>query len=93
MKGNLKFTEFLPYEEELLDMIDFNSNDKSYYTNKKLISDFFPGGNSQAIGRALSKIENYYPNAVRVKRIDKGMGYYMAIKKEYLNKNNEGYVP
>ncbi len=83
MENNLKFTEFLPYEEELMDMIDFDSKDKKIWRNKELMK-YFPNGTAQAIGKALNKIENNYPEAVKIGRTSKGVKYLMKIKDEYL---------
>ncbi len=83
MKNNLKYTEFLPYEEELLNMIDFDSSKKESWTNKKLLDKFFPNASGQAIGRALSKIENNFPEAIKIKRNSKGVNYLMNIKDNY----------
>lgn len=92
MEDNLKYTEFLPYEEDLMTMIEFNSLNKTMWKNKQLIEEFFPNANSQSIGRALNKIQNNYPNTVQIKRTSKGITYYMEIKKQYLKKKNEGNV-
>lgn len=92
MYNNLKYTEFLPYEEELMSMIKFDSNNKKIWRNKELICNFFPNGSAQAIGKALNKIENNYPNAVNIGRTSKGVTYYMEIKEEFLKNKNEGNV-
>lgn len=84
MKNNLKYTEFLPYEEELLNMIDFDSSDKKIWTSKELISIFPECATAQALGRALNKIENNYPNAIKIKRTSKGVTYLMKIKDEFI---------
>ena len=93
-ESNLIFTEFLPYEEDLINIIDFNSNDKKVWTNKELIDNFFPNATAQAIGRALNKLENYYPTAIKISRNSKGIRYLMKIKENYLkkDKNNVGNV-
>lgn len=85
-ENNLKFTEFLPYEEELMTMIDFNSTDKTIWRNKELLK-FFPNATAQAIGKALNKIENNYPDALKIGRTSKGVTYSMKIKDEYVKKN------
>lgn len=86
-ESNLKFTEFLPYEEELLDIIDFNSTEKKIWTNKELITKFFPNATAQAIGRALNKIENHFPNAIKIGRTSKGVTYLMKIKENCYKKD------
>lgn len=86
MENNLKYTEFLPYEEELMTMIDFNSTDKTIWRNKELLN-FFPSATAQAIGKALNKIENNYPDVVKIGRTSRGVTYFMKIKDEYLKKN------
>jgi len=86
MENNLKYTEFLPYEEELMNMIDFNSKDKTIWTNKDLLK-LLPNATAQSIGRVLNKIENNYPNVVKIGRTSRGVTYLMKIKDEYLKKN------
>jgi hypothetical protein len=86
MENNLKYTEFLPYEEELISIIDFNSKDKTIWTNKDLLK-LLPNATAQAIGRVLNKIENNYPNVVKIGRTSRGVTYLMKIKDEYLKKN------
>ena len=83
-ESNLKFTEFLPYEEELLNLIDFDGKNKTIWTNKEIISNFLPSASAQAVGRALNKIENNYPTAVKIGRTKKGVTYFMKIKEEFL---------
>lgn len=85
-ESNLRFTEFLPFEEELMNMIDFNSNDKKIWRNKELL-ELLPNATAQAIGKVLNKIENNYPNAIKIGRTSKGVTYLMKIKPEYLKKN------
>ena len=85
-ESNLRYTEFIPYEEEFLNMIDFNSTDKIIWTNKEIISKLFPNATAQAIGRALNKIENYYPTAVKIGRTSKGVTYLMKVKDEFCKK-------
>lgn len=85
-ESNLKFTEFLPYEEDFINMIDFNSNDKTIWTNSDLISKVVPNASAQIVGRVLNKIENNYPNAVQIKRTSKGVVYFMKIKDQFLKK-------
>lgn len=87
MENNLKYTEFLPYEEELMSMIDFNSKDKTIWTNKDLLK-LLPNTTAQAIGRVLNKIENNYPNVLKIKRTSKCVTYLLKIKDCYLNQNN-----
>lgn len=92
-ESNLKFTEFLPYEEDFMNMIDFNSNDKIIWTTKDLISKVVPNASAQVIGKALNKIENNYPNTVQIKRTSKGVIYFMKIKEKFIkNRNNVGNV-
>lgn len=86
MEDNLKYTEFVPYEEDLMNIIKFDSANKTIWKNKQLIENFFPNANSQSIGRALNKIQNNYPNAVQIKRTSKGITYYMEIKKNILKR-------
>lgn len=88
MEDNLKYTEFIPYEEDIMSMIVFNSSNKTMWKNKELIDKFFPNGNSQIIGKALNKIHNNYPNTVVIKRTSKGITYYLEIKKDYLKQKN-----
>lgn len=85
IENNLKYTEFLPYEEEIINMIDFNSKDKTIWSNKELLK-LLPTSTAQAIGRVLNKIENNYPNVVKIGRTSKGVTYLMKIKDEYLKK-------
>lgn len=87
-ENNLKFTEFLPYEEDLLSLIDFNSSNKKRWTNRELINKFFPGAAAQSIGRALNKIENSFPDVIKISRNSKGAIYLMSIKEEFLKKNS-----
>lgn len=85
-ENNLKFTEFLPYEEELMNMIDFDAIDKKIWTNKELINKFFPNATSAMLGKVLNKIQNNYPEAVKIKRTSKGMSYTMKLKNEFDNR-------
>ena len=87
MENNLKYTEFLPFEEEFLNIIDFNSNDKRLWRNKEL-QELFPNATAQAIGKVLNKIENNYPNAIKIGRTSKGVTYLMKIKDNFLKKDN-----
>ena len=87
MENNLKYTEFLPFEEEFLNIIDFNSNDKRLWRNKEL-QELFPNATAQAIGKVLNKIENNYPNAIKIGRTSKGVTYLMKIKDKFLKKDN-----
>lgn len=84
-ESNLRFTEFLPFEEELMNMIDFNSNDKKIWRNKELL-ELLPNATAQAIGKVLNKIENNYPDAIKIGRTSKGVIYLMKIKPDYLKK-------
>ena len=92
-ESNLKFTELLPFEEELMNMIDFNSNDKKIWRNKEIL-ELLPNATAQTIGKVLNKIENNYPKAIKIGRTSKGITYLMKIKPEYLkkNKNSVGNV-
>lgn len=84
-ESNLRFTEFLPFEEELMNMIDFNSNDKKIWRNKELL-ELLPNATAQAIGKVLNKIENNYPDAIKIGRTSKGVTYLMKIKPDCLKK-------
>ena len=75
-----------------MNMIKFDSTNKTIWKNKQLIENFFPNANYQSIGRALNKIHNNYPNTVQIKRTSKGISYYMEIKEKYLKKKDEGNV-
>lgn len=75
----------LPYEEELMEIIDFNSTEKNVYTNRQ-VSDILynmfelSNINSLILGRTLNKISDNYPQAVTIKRNCKGIIYLMQIK-------------
>lgn len=81
-QNNLLFMEFLPYEEELMELIDFNSKLKDRWRNSKLKEKYFPEASSQALGRALNKIEDNYPEAITIKRDGKGTVYLMKLKEK-----------
>lgn len=86
MENNLKYTEFLPYEEEIMSMIDFNAKEKNIWTNRELLK-LLPNATAQAVGKVLNKIENNYPNVVKIGRTSRGVTYLMKIKDDYLKKN------
>lgn len=87
MVNNLKYTEFLPYEEEIMDMIDFNSNDKKIWRNKDIVQ-LLSGANAQIIGKVFNKIANNFPEAIKISRTSKGVTYFMSIKEDYLRKKS-----
>lgn len=80
-KNNLKFTEFLPCEEELLQAFDFKSKEKYIWTNKELIDEFKFNITPQLLGKTLNKIKNNYPELIEIKRKNTGNVYYLPIKK------------
>ena len=80
-KENLNYTEFLPYEEELLQTFDKDSI-KYEWTNRELIDTFFENANPLMLGRAINKIKNNYPELVEIKRTNIGNKYLLPIKKE-----------
>lgn len=79
-KENLNYTEFLPYEEELLQT--FNKDSIKYeWTNRELIDAFFENATPVMLGRALNKIKNNFPELVEIKRTNIGNKYLLPIKK------------
>ena len=81
-KNNLEFTEFLPCEEELLQLFDFKSKERQIWTNQELIKEFEFNITPQILGRTLNKIKNNYPDLVEIKRKNTGNIYYLPIKKK-----------
>lgn len=84
--NNLLFSEMLPYEEELMEIIDFNSIEKEIYTNREIVEILYntfelSNISSQVIGKTLNKISDNNPKAVIIKRSSKGARYQMKIKK------------
>lgn len=79
-KYNIRYTEFLPYEEEILQKFNFNG-EKYKWTCQELIDKYFEKGNSSMIGKAIRKIKNNYPELVEIKRNNAGNIYYLPIKK------------
>ena len=80
-KENLNYTEFLPYEEDLLQLFDKDCI-KSEWTNRELIDTFFENATPVMLGRAINKIKNNYPELVEIKRTNIGNKYLLPIKKE-----------
>lgn len=80
-KNNLKFTEFLPCEEELLQAFDFKTDKRYEWTNKELIEKFNFQTTDTILGKTLNKIKNNYPELVEIKRKSKGNYYYIPLKK------------
>ena len=79
-KENLNYTEFLPYEEELLQT--FNKDSIKYeWTNRELIDAFFENATPVMLGRAINKIKNDFPELVEIKRTNIGNKYLLPIKK------------
>lgn len=83
--NNLRFTEMLQYEEELMNLIDFNSKDKEVYTNKELAEILYKkcnimNVNSIVLGKTLNKIYDNYPEFLVIKRTNRGVRYHMKIK-------------
>lgn len=85
-KNNLKFTEFLPFEEELLQKFDFNSIIRDRWTAQELIEHLGFNTIPQILGKSLRKIQNNYPELVDIKRTNTSTFYTLPIKKE-VNKN------
>lgn len=80
-KNNLVFTEFLPCEEELLQLFDFKSKEKQIWTSQELIKKFEFNISPQMLGKTINKIKNNYPNLVETTRKNTGNIYYLPIKK------------
>lgn len=83
--NNLRFTEMLQYEEELMNLIDFNSTDKEVYTNKDVVEILYKkfnitNVNAIVLGKTLNKIADNYPEILAIKRTNRGVRYYMKIK-------------
>lgn len=81
-KNNLTFTEFLPCEEELLQLFDFKSKERQIWTNQNLIKEFEFNISPQMLGKTINKIKNSYPDLVEIKRKNTGNIYYLPIKKK-----------
>lgn len=81
-KNNLQFTEFLPFEEELLQKFDFNSMVRYKWTAQELISHFGFNTVPQILGKAMHKIETNFPEFVKIKRNNTSTIYTIPIKKE-----------
>ena len=80
-KNNLAFTEFLPCEEELLQVFDFNVKERYIWTNKELIEKFKFNITPQLLGKTLNKIKENYPELIEIKRKNTGNVYFLPIKK------------
>ena len=74
------FTSYLPYEEDILQLLDNNSNSKKIWRSNELISNYFEKATSESLGKALGKISNNFPELVTISRDSHGMKYYMALK-------------
>jgi len=81
-KNNLAFTEFLPCEEEILQLFDFKSKERQIWTNQDLIKEFEFNISPQMLGKTINKIKNSYPDLVEIKRKNTGNIYYLPIKKK-----------
>ena len=81
-KNNLKFTEFLPFEEELLQKFDFKSIIRDRWTAQELIEHLGFNTIPQILGKSLRKIQNNYPELVDIKRTNTSIIYTLPIKKE-----------
>lgn len=80
-KSNLRFSEFLPGEEELLQKFNFDSIEKYRWTNQELIAKFNLNITPQILGKTLNKLKNIYPELIEIKRNSKGNVYCLPIKK------------
>lgn len=80
-KSNLRFSEFLPGEEELLQKFNFDSIEKYRWTNQELIAKFNLNITPQILGKTLNKLKNIYPELIEIKRTSKGNVYCLPIKK------------
>lgn len=80
-KSNLRFSEFLPGEEELLQKFNFDSIEKYRWTNQELIAKFNLNISPQILGKTLNKLKNTYPELIEIKRTSKGNVYILPIKK------------
>lgn len=81
-KNNLIYTEFLPCEEEILQLFDFKTRNRYVWTNKELIEKFQFNITPQLLGKTLNKIKDNYPELVEIKRKNTGYVYFIPIKKE-----------
>ena len=80
-KHNLKFTEFLPCEEQLLQAFDFNAKERYEWTSKELIEKFNFKITDAILGKTLNKIKSNHPELLEIKRKSKGNYYYLPLKK------------